>query len=93
MASSYTVLGTEKMVTGEAAGTWGTKTNTNLEIFDVSTLACRRYSEIKTKIWVYATCSIERRRAYSMLVPTPVKVGVQVNSVLMYDVWCTPCQL
>jgi len=34
MASSYTVLGTEKMTTGENAGTWGTKTNTNLEIFE-----------------------------------------------------------
>jgi len=34
MASSYTVLGTEKMTTGENAGTWGTKTNTNLEILE-----------------------------------------------------------
>ena len=29
MASTYTGLGTELMVTGEAAGTWVTKTNTN----------------------------------------------------------------
>jgi len=36
MASSYTVLGTEKMVTGENAGNWGTKTNTNLEILEQS---------------------------------------------------------
>ena len=34
MASSYTVLGTEKMTTGENAGTWGSKTNTNLEILE-----------------------------------------------------------
>ena len=34
MASSYTVLGTEKMTTGENAGNWGTKTNTNLEILE-----------------------------------------------------------
>ena len=34
MASSYTVLGTEKMTTGENAGTWGTKTNTNLVILE-----------------------------------------------------------
>ena len=34
MASSYTVLGTEKMTTGENAGTWGTKTNTNIEILE-----------------------------------------------------------
>ena len=34
MASSYTDLGIEKMATGENAGTWGTKTNTNLEIIE-----------------------------------------------------------
>ena len=32
MASSYTGLGIELMVTGENAGTWGTKTNTNLQL-------------------------------------------------------------
>ena len=34
MASSYTDLGIEKMATGENAGTWGTKTNTNLQIVE-----------------------------------------------------------
>ena len=34
MASSYTGLGVELMVTGENAGTWGTKTNTNLKILE-----------------------------------------------------------
>jgi hypothetical protein len=34
MASTYTPLGIEKMATGENAGTWGTKTNTNLEIIE-----------------------------------------------------------
>ena len=34
MASSYTDLGIEKMATGENAGTWGTKTNTNLQIIE-----------------------------------------------------------
>ena len=34
MASTYTPLGVEKMATGENAGTWGTKTNTNLEIIE-----------------------------------------------------------
>ena len=34
MASTYTPLGIEKMATGENAGTWGTKTNTNLEILE-----------------------------------------------------------
>ena len=34
MASTYTPLGVELMVTGENAGTWGTKTNTNLQLFE-----------------------------------------------------------
>ena len=34
MTSSYTPLGVELMVTGENAGTWGTKTNTNLNIIE-----------------------------------------------------------
>ena len=34
MASSYTALGVELMVTGENVGTWGTKTNTNLQLFE-----------------------------------------------------------
>ena len=34
MASTYTPLGIEKMATGENAGTWGTKTNVNLNILE-----------------------------------------------------------
>ena len=34
MASTYTPLGIEIQATGENAGTWGTKTNTNLEILE-----------------------------------------------------------
>ena len=34
MPSTYTGLGTQLMVTGENAGTWGTKTNTNLNIIE-----------------------------------------------------------
>ena len=34
MASTYTPLGIEKMATGENAGTWGTKTNVNLQIIE-----------------------------------------------------------
>jgi hypothetical protein len=32
MASTYTPLGIELMATGENAGTWGTKTNANLNL-------------------------------------------------------------
>ena len=34
MASSYTNIGTELMTTGENAGTWGTTTNTNIQILE-----------------------------------------------------------
>ncbi len=34
MSSTYTALGVELMATGENAGTWGTKTNTNLNIIE-----------------------------------------------------------
>jgi hypothetical protein len=34
MASSYTNLGVELMTTGENAGTWGTKTNANLNLIE-----------------------------------------------------------
>lgn len=34
MASTYTPLGVELMATGENAGTWGTKTNNNLQLFE-----------------------------------------------------------
>ncbi len=34
MASTFSDLGIELMATGENSGTWGTKTNTNLQIFE-----------------------------------------------------------
>ena len=34
MASTYTPLGVELQATGENAGTWGTKTNTNLQLIE-----------------------------------------------------------
>ena len=36
MASTFTDLGIEIMATGENAGTWGDKTNTNLDIINVA---------------------------------------------------------
>ena len=35
MTSAYSPLGVELTVTGETAGTWGTKTNTNLNIVEL----------------------------------------------------------
>ena len=40
MPSTYNYLGIEKMATGENAGTWGTQTNTNLDIIQQ---ACSGY--------------------------------------------------
>ena len=34
MASTFTPLGIELQATGENAGTWGTKTNTNLQLIE-----------------------------------------------------------
>jgi hypothetical protein len=44
MASSFSDLGIELMATGENAGTWGTKTNTNLQIVEKSSCWLRRTS-------------------------------------------------
>ena len=51
MASSYTGLGTELMTTGENAGTWGSTTNTNLQILEqisggytAQSIACLLYT-------------------------------------------------
>ena len=43
MASTFTTLGIEKMATGENAGTWGDKTNTNLDIVNTA-LSCLLYT-------------------------------------------------
>ena len=42
MASSYSELGIELMATGENAGTWGDKTNTNLDIVTIKDQALMR---------------------------------------------------
>ena len=34
MASTYTPLGVELQATGENAGTWGNKTNVNLQVIE-----------------------------------------------------------
>ena len=51
MASTYTPLGIELQATGENAGTWGTKTNTNLQIieqisggYSAQSIACLLYT-------------------------------------------------
>ena len=60
MASTYTPLGIELQATGENAGTWGTKTNTNLQIIEqvaggftqqVSIWRLRRYNCIICFRW------------------------------------------
>ena len=46
MASTYTPLGIELQATGENAGTWGTKTNTNLQIIRTNILVDIRQQSI-----------------------------------------------
>ena len=47
MASTYTALGVELMATGENAGTWGTKTNTNLNIIEqISGGYCQSFTAV-----------------------------------------------
>jgi hypothetical protein len=48
MASTYTPLGIELQATGENAGTWGTKTNTNLQI-----LLRKPYQILVIQIYLY----------------------------------------
>jgi hypothetical protein len=43
MPSSYTDLGLELMVTGENSGTWGDKTNTNLNIINQAAAGYQEY--------------------------------------------------
>jgi hypothetical protein len=43
MPSSYTDLGIELMVTGENSGTWGDKTNTNLNIINQAAAGYQQY--------------------------------------------------
>ena len=52
MASSFTNLGIELMATGENAGTWGNKTNTNLQI--VQQISGGYQEQALTRWWNFA---------------------------------------
>ena len=54
MASTYTPLGVELQATGENAGTWGTKTNTNLQILEqISGGFTQQSIQVVHKIQIY----------------------------------------
>ena len=52
MASTYTPLGVELQATGENAGTWGTKTNTNLQIIEQISFVIEG-SRVHIPYWVH----------------------------------------
>ena len=69
MASTYTTLGIEKMATGENAGTWGTKTNTNLDI-------------INTAISGYATQAVTSGGTTALSITDGAATSVAQNAVI-----------
>jgi hypothetical protein len=60
MASTYTDLGLELMATGENAGTWGTKTNANLNLVEQITGG---YLQVSNRWW----CTNNRIRLLMMV--------------------------
>ena len=50
MASTYTDIGTELMTTGENAGVWGTKTNTNIQIIEEAIRGMLQYLLLVVRI-------------------------------------------
>ena len=71
MASSYSELGLELMVTGENAGTWGDKTNTNLNL-------------IQQAIAGYQEISIAGGAQTTALVMTDAAVSNARNAVIKF---------
>ena len=69
MASTYTTLGIEKMATGENAGTWGTKTNTNLDI-------------VNTAISGYATQAVTSGGTTALSITDGAATSVAQNAVI-----------
>jgi hypothetical protein len=72
MASTYNDLGIELMVTGENAGTWGTKTNTNLNL-------------LQQAIAGYQDVSIAGGAQTTALVMTDATISNARNAVLKFS--------
>ena len=90
MASTYTDIGTELMVTGENAGTWGTKTNTNIQILEE---AIRGYVAVSiagsadTTALTYSDGSTGDSARNAVIALTGTITGNQVVTVTAKEKW------
>ena len=90
MASSYTDIGTELMTTGENAGNWGTKTNTNLQILEE---AIRGYVAVSiagsadTTALTYTDGTVGDSARNAVIALTGTITGNQVVTVTAKEKW------
>ncbi len=90
MASTYTDIGTELMTTGENAGNWGTKTNTNLQILEE---AIRGYVAVsiaggaQTTALTYTDGTVGDNARNAVIALTGTITGNQVVTVTAKEKW------
>jgi cytoskeletal protein CcmA (bactofilin family) len=90
MASTYTDIGTELMATGENAGNWGTKTNTNIQIIEE---AIRGYvaqsiaGSAQTTALTYSDGSTGDSARNAVIALTGTITGNQVVTVTAKEKW------
>jgi len=90
MASTYTDIGTELMTTGENAGTWGTTTNTNIQILEE---AIRGYvaqsiaGSAQTTALTYSDGSTGDAARNAVIALTGTITGNQVVTVTAKEKW------
>ena len=90
MASTYTDIGTELMTTGENAGNWGTKTNTNLQILEE---AIRGYAAVsiagsaQTTALTYTDGTVGDNARNAVIALTGTITGNQVVTVTAKEKW------
>jgi hypothetical protein len=90
MASTYTDIGTELMTTGENAGNWGTKTNTNLKILEE---AIRGYVAVSiagsadTTALTYTDGTLGDSARNAVIALTGTITGNQVVTVTAKEKW------
>ena len=90
MASTYTDIGTELMTTGENAGNWGTKTNTNIQILEE---AIRGYVAVSiagsadTTALTYSDGSTGDSARNAVIALTGTITGNQVVTVTAKEKW------
>ena len=81
MASTYTPLGIEKMATGENAGTWGTKTNANLQILNKYLVDLFKVSILVIQLYRYLTDLQVQTLAHRMIEFTGSLTGNRIVTI------------